>query len=128
MSNVLAKDIMIKNAQVIGPNEKLALARLIMVRQGVGGLPVIRDDRVLVGIITLRDLAFGGGDVLALQVKDLMTKTNLMTGTEKTTLLELADIMTKTGIQRIPIVDEDGKLVGLVTQSVVIRAFRNLYK
>jgi len=47
---------------------------------------------------------------------------------EKTTLLELADTMIRTGLQRIPIVDTDYKLVGLVTQSVIIRAFRDVYK
>lgn len=127
MSNVSAKDIMLKNVLTIGPDEKLALARLIMVRQGVGGLPVVKEDNVLVGIITQRDIAFAGGDILTLQVKDLMTR-NLITGTEKTNLLELADMMSKTGIQRIPIIDEDRKLVGLVTQSVLIRAFRNILK
>ena len=128
MSDVLAKDIMLKNIQTISPDEKIALARLIMVRQGVGGLPVVKEDNVLVGMITLRDISSAGGDIVMLQVKDLMTKRNLLIGTEKTSLLELADMMAKTGIQRIPIVDGDRKLVGLVTQSVLIRAFRNIFK
>ena len=128
MSNIFAKDIMLKDVQTIGPDEKLALARLIMIRQGVGGLPVIKEDNVLVGILTQRDIAFAGENILTLPVKDLMTKRNLVTATEKTTLLELADIMIKTGIQRIPVIDEDRRIVGLVTQSVLIRAFRELFK
>ncbi len=128
MSNILAKDIMLKNVQTIGPDDKIALARLTMLRQGVGALPVVKEDNILLGILTLRDITFVGvGDILTLPVKDMMTK-NLLTGTEATTLVELADMMVKTGLQRIPIIDKDHKLMGLVTQSSLIRAFRDLFK
>ena len=128
MSNIFAKDIMLKDVRTIGPDEKLALARLIMIRQGVGGLPVVKEDKVLVGILTQRDIDFAGENILTLSVKDLMTKRNLVTATEKTNLLELADTMIRTGIQRIPVINEANRMVGLVTQSVVIRAFRELFK
>jgi IMP dehydrogenase len=61
-------------------------------------------------------------------VKDLMTKENLITGTERTTLIKVADMMIKTGIQRIPILDDEEKLVGLMTHSILIRSFRDLFK
>jgi len=128
MSNIFAKDIMLKDVRTIGPDEKLALARLIMIRQGVGGLPVVKEDKVLVGILTQRDIDFAGENILTLLVKDLMTKRNLVTVTEKTNLLELSDTMIRTGIQRIPVINEANRMVGLVTQSVVIRAFRELFK
>lgn len=128
MSKVLVKDIMIRNIYTIGPEEKIALAKLKMLRQGIGALPVVKEDNSLVGILTLRDISFAGIDIANLSIKDLMTKKNLKTGTETTTLLEIADIMIKTGIQRIPIIDNEGKLVGLMTQSVLIRSFRNLFK
>jgi CBS domain-containing protein len=67
-------------------------------------------------------------NVMTLSVKDIMTKKHLITGTESTTLLELADMTSKTGIQRIPIVDGEMKLIGLVTQSVLIRSFRALFE
>jgi len=57
-----------------------------------------------------------------------MTKEKLVTCREDNTLTEVADLMIKTGIQRIPIINHDGKVIGLMTQSVLIRSFRNLFK
>jgi len=128
MSNVLAENIMIKNVLTIGPEGKIALARLKMLRHGVGALPVIKEDNTLVGILTLRDIDFAGRDIMDLPVKDLMTKDRLMTANAKTPLTKVADIMIRYGFQRIPIVDEERKLLGLVTQTVVIRGFRALFE
>ena len=128
MVKILAKDVMLKKIHTIKPDEKVALARLKMFRHAVGALPVIGDDGRLVGIITLRDVDFAGSagaDVSSLAVKDLMT-TELLLGNESTSIAEISDIMLKTGIQRIPIVDGNKKLIGLVTQTVVIRAVRSL--
>ncbi|MFH0749058.1 MAG: CBS domain-containing protein [Candidatus Bathyarchaeota archaeon] len=127
MSSVLAKDIMRQDVRTIGPEEKIALARLTMLRHGVGALPVIQNDKTLVGILTLRDIDFAGREIMDLPVKDLMTKEHLITATEKTTLTQVADVMIRTGLQRIPVLDGEGKLLGLVTQSVVIRGFRTLF-
>lgn len=124
----MVKDIMIKNVRTIGQEERIALARIGMLRYGVGGLPVVDDDNKLIGILTLRDIGLVGTGVMSLAVKHIMTKENLITAFETNTLLDVADIMSKTGIQRIPIVDDKGKIVGLVTQSVVIRAFLSLFK
>jgi len=128
MSDVLAKDIMRKDVRTIRPDEKIALARLTMLRHGVGALPVITDDKFLVGILTLRDIDFAGRDIMDLPVKDLMTKDRVITATETTTLNQIADVMISTGLQRIPVIDQEGRLLGLVTQTVVIRGFRNLSK
>ena len=129
MSSIFAKDVMIRDVYTIGPDEKIAHARLMMIRHNIGALPVVTEDNSLVGILTLRDIYFAGGmSVMTLSVKDIMTKKNLITGTETTTLLDLADIMSETGIQRIPIVDSEMKLLGLVTQSVLIRSFRVLFE
>ena len=121
---------MITDVRTVGPDDKIALARRKMLRHGVGGLPVVQEDNILVGMITLRDISFTGtmGDIMTLAVKDLMTKNSLITRSRDTSLTEIADIMIKTGIQRIPIVDKCGTLMGLVTQSVLIRAFRGLFK
>jgi len=119
---------MIKNVHTIGPEEKIALARLKLLRHGIGALPVIDNDKKLLGILTLRDIEFVGSDVMNLPINNLMTKDDLVTVTETMTLTQVADIMIKTGFQRIPVVDAEGRLVGLVTQSVVIRSFRALFK
>jgi len=116
----LAKDIMIKDVYTIKVGSKVALARLKMMRHGVGGLPVVDDKGTLLGMITQRDVDLAGADVSHLPVEDLMT-TKLFKGNEKTTLREIVELMVKTGIQRIPIVDEGGKLIGLVTQTSIIK-------
>lgn len=126
MTKTLVKDIMLQTIHTIGSSEKIALARLKMLRFGVGALPVVEKDQTLVGILTLRDISLSGNEIGNLLVKDLMTKEKLIAGTEETPLIEIADMMLKTGIQRIPILDKEGKLIGLVTQSVVIRSFKNL--
>jgi CBS domain-containing protein len=122
---LLASDVMIREIHTIHPSERVALARLRMLRHGVGALPVVDADNVLVGIITLRDIDIAGTEVSNFLVADLMTKT-LITGTERTTIGEIVDMMLRTGIQRIPIVDADAKLIGLVTQTTVIKTARRL--
>ena len=116
----LAKDIMIRDVYTIKIGSKVALARLKMMRHGVGGLPVVDDKETLLGMITQRDIDLAGSDVSHLPVEELMT-TRLLKGNEKTTLKEIVDIMVKTGIQRIPIVDDEARLIGLVTQTSVIK-------
>jgi len=120
MKEYLAKDIMIRDVYTIKVSNKVALARLKMMRHGVGGLPVVDDSGKLLGMITQRDIDLAGSDASHLQVEDLMT-TKLCKGNEKTTLKEIVDLMVRTGIQRIPVVDDEGKLLGLVTQTSVIK-------
>lgn len=126
MNTILAKEVMIKDIYTIQPKNRVALARLRMLRHGIGALPVVDDQERLVGIITLRDIDLAGQEACALLVEDLMT-TNLITGGENTTIGEIADIMLRTGIQRIPITDGK-KLIGLITQTVVIRAAKKCFE
>jgi IMP dehydrogenase len=123
MGDTSAKDVMIKRKDMytINPKKRIALARLRMLRQGVGALPVVDDDNNLVGIITLRDIDLAGERTNDLFAEDLMT-TDVITRGENTSISEIAEAMDRTSIQRIPIIDKDGKLIGLVTQSVVIRS------
>ena len=120
MKDCLAKDIMIKDVYTIKVGSKVALARLNMMRHGVGGLPVLDEKGIVLGMITQRDVDLAGSDVSHLPVEDLMT-TKLHKGNERTTLKEIVDLMVKTGIQRIPIVNDEGQLLGLVTQTSVIK-------
>ena len=121
MVNFFAKDIMIRDVYVIEVGNKVALARLKMMRHGIGGLPVVDKNDKVVGMITLRDIDLAGTDVSNLPVEDLMT-TKLVKGKVDTTTKEIVELMIKTGIQRIPIVDEKGKLLGLITQTSVIKS------
>jgi IMP dehydrogenase len=123
MGETLAKDVMIKSKDMytINPKKRIALARLRMLRHGIGALPVVDDNNNLVGIITLRDIDLAGERTNNLFAEDLMT-TDVITRGENTSISEIAEAMDRTSIQRIPIIDKDGKLIGLVTQSVVIRS------
>ena len=125
MREILAKDVMIKKIFTIHPKKRVALARLRMLRHGVGALPVIDNNNSLVGIITLRDIDLAGERTLDLKIEDLMA-TNLITGNADTPIKKIAEIMLETGIQRIPIIDKDKKLIGLITQTIVIRAAKRL--
>jgi CBS domain-containing protein len=112
---------MIKDVRTITKDRKVAYARLIMLRHNIGALPVIDEKKVLLGIVTQRDIDLAGADVSDLLVSDLMTQ-SLIKANEKTPLRWIVERMIKTGIQRIPVVDEKSKLVGLVTQTTVIKA------
>ena len=118
-----AEDIMIEEVRVTSPKDRVAAAKLKMMRCNVGGLPVV-DDKRLVGIITHRDVLLAGGEALGLKVNDLMTK-ELYVANRETPILEITRVMADKGYQRIPVV-EDGNLVGLITQSSLIRALAGL--
>ncbi len=121
MRDIIARDIMLKGVLTITSDRKVAYARLIMLRHNVGALPVVDEANVLLGIITQRDIDLAGADVSDLLVSDLMTR-SLVKAKESTTLRWIVEKMIKTGLQRIPVVDEKSKLLGLVTQTTVIKA------
>ena len=121
MAEILARDVMIKDVHTVSENRKVAFARLMMLRHNIGALPVVDDKRGLVGIITQRDIDLAGSDVSDLLVSDLMTR-SLVKANETTPLRWIVEQMIKTGIQRIPVVDGDSRLLGLVTQTSVIKA------
>ena len=121
MREIIARDIMIKDVLTITADRKIAYARLIMLRHNVGALPVADEKGVLLGIITQRDIDLAGADVSDLLVSDLMTR-SLVKAKESTTLRWIVEKMIKTGLQRIPVVDEKSRLLGLVTQTTVIKA------
>lgn len=123
MGHILAKDVMIRDIHTIHPNQRVALARLRMLRHGVGALPVVDEDDRLQGIITLRDIDLAGNEAGSLLVVDLMSS-QLKTGLENTPILTIVETMLKTGIQRIPIVNSKNRLIGLVTQTTVIRTMK----
>lgn len=121
MDKTLAKDIMIRDVYVVPSSDKIALARLKMLRHNIGGLPVVDSEGRLVGMITLRDIDLAGNDVSSLIVEELMS-TDLITGAEESSAKELAELMLETGVQRIPIVDDENLLIGMVTQTTIIKA------
>lgn len=82
----------------------------------VSGLPVVDSDRKLVGIITNRDLRFiPPSEWSKLTVRECMTKMPLVTGHTGISRLEAVELLAKNRIEKLPLIDEDGTLTGLIT-------------
>ncbi|HUX99409.1 MAG TPA: CBS domain-containing protein [Candidatus Deferrimicrobium sp.] len=118
--DITAKDIMIKDVLTISPTEKVAAADLLMVRNNVGGLPVIENEK-LVGIITQKDIMLSRFSISVggLQVEDLMTR-NPVTIEPETSLEKTLEIMLTKKVERLPVI-KDGKLVGLVMHGQILK-------
>ena len=86
----------------------------------IGGIPVVDEENHLVGIVTNRDLRFERN--LHRPVREVMTSENLVTTSQSTNLEEAADILQQHKIEKLPVVDPDGRLVGLVTYKDITKA------
>ena len=86
----------------------------------IGGIPVVDDDKHLVGIVTNRDLRFERR--LDRKVDDVMTSENLVTTHIQTDLTAAARILQENKIEKLPVVDADNKLVGLITYKDITKA------
>lgn len=104
---------MILKPITLSPAASLADAHGLMARFSISGVPVVEDDGTLVGIVTNRDLLFETD--LARPVSALMTSDGLVTAPKGTTLEEAEVILHKHRIEKLPVVDETGRLEGLIT-------------
>lgn len=96
----------------LSPDKKVREAMEVMSRYHISGLPVIEDDK-LVGILTNRDLMFK--TALEVEIREVMTKETLITAPVGTTLEEAKAILDRHRIEKLPLVDRDGHLRGLIT-------------
>ena len=85
----------------------------IMARYKISGVPIVDNDNKLIGIITNRDIKFE--DDLNKKIDEVMTKENLVTAREGIDLVEAQAILKQHKIEKLPIVDEEGHLKGLIT-------------
>ncbi|WP_068595920.1 IMP dehydrogenase [Vaginella massiliensis] len=88
-------------------------AEELMEQYSISGLPVIEKDRTLVGIITNRDIRYQKN--LDQLVEEVMTKENIITSDINTDLDKAKEILLRNRIEKLPIVDEHNKLIGLIT-------------
>lgn len=118
---------MIYDPVTITRDQTVADALRLMKENRIGGIPVIDDDHRLIGILTNRDLRFQKD--MTLPVGEVMTSENLVT-TRSSNLEEAAQILLNNKIEKLPVVDEDNKLVGLITYRDItkIREFPNACK
>ncbi|MEA3419245.1 MAG: IMP dehydrogenase [Campylobacterota bacterium] len=97
----------------IGPNATIAEADALMSEYRISGVPVVEADKKLIGIITNRDMRFITD--MSQLVSDVMTKAPLVTAKAGMTLDEAAKVLQKYKIEKLPIVDDEGILSGLIT-------------
>jgi IMP dehydrogenase len=113
---------MIVNPITISPDKKVADALDLMSKYRISGVPITREDGTLVGILTNRDLRFETRTDL--KVSDLMTKENLVTAPQGTTLDEAKTILHRHRIEKLPVVDERKRLKGLITVKDIQKQIR----
>ena len=88
-------------------------ALVLMAEHKIGGIPVVDVNNKLKGIVTNRDLRFE--KVMARPVTEVMTSTNIITAKESSNLLEAEEVLQKHKIEKLPVVDDQNKLIGLIT-------------
>ena len=92
----------------------------MMAEDHIGGIPVVDEENHLVGIVTNRDLRFERR--LDKQVDEIMSKDNLVTTHQQTDLIAAAQILQENKIEKLPVVDKDNHLVGLITYKDITKA------
>lgn len=112
----------ITNPFFLHPDNYVYEADELMGKYKISGVPICDDDGKLVGIITNRDLRFLPS--FNVRINDVMTKENLLTTREGTTLEEAKAILCKAKVEKLPIVDNDYRLKGLITIKDIEKASR----
>jgi IMP dehydrogenase len=115
-----AENGMIYDPVTIKRGSTVSDALAIMEEYHIGGIPVVDDAKKLVGIVTNRDLRFERN--LQRPIDEVMTKDNIITTSQTTDLEEAAQILQEHKIEKLPVVDSDGRLVGLVTYKDITKA------
>lgn len=114
---------MIIDPVVVKKEAIVADAKELMKKYRIGGIPVIDDQGILIGIITNRDLRFENN--LDRKIEEVMTKENLITTKKGTSLSQAEKILQEYKIEKLPVVDKKNKLVGLITYRDIIKVSEN---
>ena len=104
----------IVNPFFLSPENTVKDADELMSKYKISGVPICRDGK-LIGIITNRDMRFMTAADFAQPISAVMTQENLVTAPVGTTLLQAQDILRQHKIEKLPIVDSNGNLKGLIT-------------
>ena len=114
-----AENGMIYDPITISKDDTVGDALALMKENKIGGIPVVAPDQHLIGIVTNRDLRFQRD--MNRKIDEVMTKEGLVT-THNSDLQRAADILLRNKIEKLPVVDADGKLVGLITYKDITKA------
>ncbi len=110
---------MIQDPITLLPTATIADAHKVIRDNKIGGIPIVDKNKKLVGILTNRDLRFEKNSKLL--VADIMTKENLITARTGTDLQKAEKILQQYKIEKLPIVDSAGKLIGLITYRDILK-------
>jgi IMP dehydrogenase len=110
---------MIIDPVTVTPDASVAEATELMKRYKIGGIPIVNKDNTLQGILTNRDLRFEKN--LTKKVSELMTTVNLITAPVGTTLEQARDILQEHKIEKLPVIDTQQKLAGLITYKDIMK-------
>lgn len=142
--SVNVKEVMTKNVATVAPDTPLRAVAEVMAQRRVSGVPVIDADRKVVGVVSNKDFLahMGTGEAKSLMelvaeclrgsgcvatpirekyASDIMSSPAITIGQDKSAI-EAADLIIKKNINRIPVVDSDGKLVGIVARADIVRS------
>ena len=115
-----AENGMIYDPVTISSTARVADALALMAEYHIGGIPVVDEKNKLVGIVTNRDLRFERR--VERPIAEVMTSENLVTTHQKTDLAEAAEILQENKIEKLPVVDAEGHLIGLITYKDITKA------
>lgn len=149
MAELFAKDIMTKKVITINKNASISELSEILIKNNISGSPVVDDDGNLVGIVTEGDIIVQDTELLfpkyfklldsiiyleslnkfkknlkkhlGTKVEDIMT-TKVKVVKEDTPVGNIADVMVKNNINRVPVVDEENNIVGIITRADIIKS------
>lgn len=114
------ESVMISDPIIVSPSETIAQLKDIMEQYNVSGVPVVDNDRKILGIVTKRDLIFEEDEKIP--IRKVMTKRkDLVTGKEGISLEEVKKILRKYKVEKLPLVDRDDHLTGLITLRDILK-------
>lgn len=108
-----AENGMIYDPVTIRPEATVGEALAMMAKHHIGGIPVTDEKGYLIGIVTNRDLRFHIDN--SRPVSEVMTSENIITGHKGISLVEATEILMRRKVEKLPVVDDEGRLVGLIT-------------
>lgn len=114
---------MIIEPVTISKDETVLEAKALMHEYGIGGIPVVNKEGILIGIVTNRDLRFENDNTR--KISEVMTSKNLVTVAQGTSLKQAEIILQENKIEKLPVVDDNYKLVGLITFRDIIKVSEN---
>ncbi len=115
-----AENGMIYDPVTIQSTATVADALALMAEYHIGGIPVVDEQNCLVGIVTNRDLRFERR--IERPISEVMTRENLVTTHQQTDLFSASQILQENKIEKLPVVDEENHLIGLITYKDITKA------